>query len=456
MSIAQVVLFAVLGTFIVFTVFVIIKNVIAPTKLGGIPRLIKDGKIAAATRTAKAVVAKNPRDYVAHYWLGEAYFADGKQELAFMEYKVVNENAVFDGQINELQFRKRMAELYSKNGESDNALKEYLLLTNMEPKNAENDFNVARIYESQGHGAQAIGFYQKALNTNPRHAKAHAALGYLLFRNKQYEKAKKEIDTAIKLSPGTYSSYYYLGKVLKESKDYSGAIKALEKAERDPEFRQRALIERGSCFMAVSQVDNAIGAFERAVKVARNEGSQETLFARYFLAACYENTRKLDLAIAQWEKIYQRNRGFRDVSAKLDEYRELQSNDSMKEYLTAAPEQFVEICKKTAAAGLSLAPKKIDSTSYGCKMLAIEQKNEKNWMSMRQQLFLVEFHRETNPVEDGVLRKLADEIKAQNCSKGVICASGGFSKSAVSYAEERPIVLIDKDKLEGILSKAGI
>ena len=46
--------------------------------------------------------------------------------------------------------------------------------------------------------------------------------------------------------------------------------------------------------------------------------------------------------------------------------------------------------------------------------------------------------------------------KQLNASKAFVCASAGFTSSATGYAENRPIELIAKDKLEQILAKAGI
>ena len=95
---------------IIVTVFVlIVKGSFAPKKIDSIKKYIKQGKFSAAEKTAKSIIAKNPHDYVAHYWLGEAYLADNKNELAFMEYKLINENAVFNGDIPEAVFRKKMA-----------------------------------------------------------------------------------------------------------------------------------------------------------------------------------------------------------------------------------------------------------------------------------------------------------------------------------------------------------
>ena len=111
-SLAYVIIIGILIAFVATALIFIIKNIIAPSKIDGIPKLIKDGRFQAAQRCAKSVISKNPRNYLAHYFLGEAYLKDGKQELAYIEYKTVNQNALFNGEIPEAEFRKEMAELY--------------------------------------------------------------------------------------------------------------------------------------------------------------------------------------------------------------------------------------------------------------------------------------------------------------------------------------------------------
>ena len=68
--------------------FVVIKSVAQPKKLESIDKLIKQQKFAAAERIAKSIIAKDSRDFKAHYYLGKAYLADKKNELALMEYKL--------------------------------------------------------------------------------------------------------------------------------------------------------------------------------------------------------------------------------------------------------------------------------------------------------------------------------------------------------------------------------
>ncbi|MBP5284416.1 MAG: restriction endonuclease, partial [Treponema sp.] len=173
------------------------------------------------------------------------------------------------------------------------------------------------------------------------------------------------------------------------------------------------------------------------------------------LATCYEKNHKIDKAIEQWQIIYQNNRSFRDVGAKLSEYKDLQSNDALKEFLTCSQEEFAEICKKTALKGLGMTTQSLETKKWGIQILATEAKSD-DWMNLRKQTFLLNFYRETEPIEDSEIRRVLDLAKQKNCTKAYALASSGFTSTASSFAENRPIELVGKNKLEAILAKVGV
>ena len=300
-----------------------------------------------------------------------------------------------------------------------------------------------------------MGFYQKTIMHDRKNARAYTAAGRLLFRNKNYTQAKQALESSIRLNPENYENYYYLGKVCKETKDLPTAVKLLEKAERSPEFKQKALVEKGICLMMADQNDRAVDTFERAIKNTKDPKNQETLYARYFLGVCYEKNRKIEKAIEQWEIVFNINSKFKDVGTKLSQYKELETNDGVKEYLTANNAQFMELCKKVAAVGFNLVSQKIETTKYGCQMLATEEKKE-SWMNAKQQIIFAQFYRSTEPLEDSIVRKMADVLRAKNYVKGIIFTCSDFSPSAHSFADGRPIVLVSKDILEALFKKAGL
>ena len=122
--------------------FVIIKNIISPKKTDAIPRLIRQGKTQNAIKLAKQILAKDSKNYMAHYYLGQAYVKENKTELAIIEYKNVNENALFGEGINELNFRREYSQLLLKYNQQNEALKNFLLLTKLDPQNADNFYQV--------------------------------------------------------------------------------------------------------------------------------------------------------------------------------------------------------------------------------------------------------------------------------------------------------------------------
>lgn len=437
-----------------FLVFFVIKSIAAPKKVDSLQKLVSQGKYSAVAKAAKAILAKEPENFLAHYYLGKAYLAEGRDELAFMEYKIVNENAVFGPELPELEFRKEISKLYLQFDCTKDALREYLLLVKMDPSNADNYYQVGKIFERTNQSNQAFGFFKKTIQLDKRHAKAHASIALILLQIKQYPEAKKEIDLALSLSPDTYSNYYYQGKILKEQKDYGAAVKSFEKAQRDPEYKQKALIERGTCFMLGNMLDNAVPEFTRAIDVDKTGSKSDTLHARYFLAACYEKNRKIEKAIEQWQKIYAVNHSFRDVATKLNEYKDLAGNDSLKEYLTSNDEGFAGICKKTSEAALSMAVQNVETKKWGCQITAVDHKDDAAWA--RKQLFLLRFYRNPEAIDDAAVRDTLDISKSMKCQKAFMFSSSDFTKSASAFAENRPVELVGKDRLETVLQKAGI
>jgi len=449
-----IILFIVLCAIVATAAFFIIKNILLPTKADVLPKLYKQGKTQHLIKSAKQIISKDSKNYLAHYYLGKAYIKENKTELAILEFKIVNENALFGTEIEEIPFRQEYASILLKCNQQGEALKNYLLLTKLEPRNAENYFNCGQIYEQQNRYDVALGFMQKAAFLDKKHAKAHAEIGLMMYRTKNYSEAKKEIDISLRLNPENYSAYYYLGKILKDAKDLQGAIKAFEKAQRDPEVKQKSIIEHGSCYMMANRLDNASLDFIRAVELDKNNENPETLYARYFLATCYEKMRKIDKAIEQWEAIYKQNKGFRDVGSKLSEYKDLQANDYLKDYLTCSNEEFMEICKMACEKSFKLQVLSCDLKKWGCQLTGVDKRDE-SWMAVRKQLLFVRFYREPEPIDDAEVRQALDEMKSLGSVKGFLFSSSGFSNTAKRFADNRPVELAEKQKLEAILAQAG-
>jgi tetratricopeptide (TPR) repeat protein len=442
----------ILGAAIGFVTFFVAKSILAPKRVNSIADLLKNNKNAAAARAAKKIILKEPRNADAHYLLGLAYIADDKSELALMEFQAVNEIGHFEGYTKELPFRKKIAELYEKFNQPEEALKEYLLLLKMEPENGDNYYNAGHLFEQRNKSDRAINYYRKALELDPRNSQARMRLGMLYYRAKRTADARTELEAAIKSQPDNYEAYYYLGKIQKELKEFIPALASFEKATKAPAFRAKALIERGGCYLSTGNNDAAIGELERAIKHIKQEDKNEILYARYFLATALERTRRIERAVEEWEKIYAVKPNFKDTATKLGEYQELRTDDHMKDYMTSSSDEFLEICTKvTQQLGLSVRDTK--TVGEGCEIIGVESQSK--WRNARKLPTMIRFLRVSDIVDESNVRALHEEMKSQNIQRGIIISSGGFARTAVEFAESRPIDLYNKDKLQELLKSAG-
>ncbi|MBN1646628.1 MAG: tetratricopeptide repeat protein [Spirochaetales bacterium] len=442
-----------LGIILGIVAFFVIKSIVSPKKVATLALYVKQGKTAAAIRIAKQLLTKEPRNTEARYLLGNAYVLEGKPELAIMEYKRVNQIGIFGHYCPEVEFREKCAVLYNEFGQTEEALKEYLMLITLQPAFPENYYNAGLLFEKRNKAEKALNYYRKTIELNPRHSYAHFRLGYILFRGKKTVEAKVELDMAVKLDPQNYEAMFYLGRLQKENHDYSGALVSLERAQKDPDLKAKALIERGICYLQMGQIDQATTELERAIKLAKDPAAMEALYGRYFLAMCYEKTRSIDKAIEQWEFIYSRKPAFRDVAEKLSQYQDLRTDDKMKDYMTATMEEFYGICESVSGL-MNLNINNVTDIPNGCQIIATE--NDARWRNAKKMPKLLWFLRAPEIVNESTVRNMHEQMKNLTINRGILISSSNFSRKAHDFVESRPIDLINKDRLQEMMQKIKI
>jgi tetratricopeptide (TPR) repeat protein len=305
-----------------FLLFYLIRSGILTGKTAAAKGNLDKQKNLQAIKSAKAAVEKDPKNAEAHFYLGKALLADGRNEQALREFKSVSRLGVEGKGIPETEFRQTIAKLYVQFKEPEEALKEYLLLIKGQPENAEYHYNAATIFSSRNKGDAAENYFKKAISLNPKDPRYYTDLGTLLYLSKKIREAGSTLEEALKIDPNNLTAQFYMGKVLKDSKEYAASLPYFEKAARDQEFKVRALVETGSCYMSLKMIDKAIMELERAVKISEDEAETDSLYARYFLGMCYEKKQDFSMAVAQWEKLYTLKKNFRDVGEKLVQYQD--------------------------------------------------------------------------------------------------------------------------------------
>ncbi|MDR1388401.1 MAG: tetratricopeptide repeat protein [Treponema sp.] len=437
-----------------FLVFFIVKSLLLPKQAGDISELIKRGKTQTAIKAARAILSKEPKNADVRYFLGKAYLAEKKDDLAFNELKALSLSGALGAFTPEEDFRRELAGLFLKNNQIEEALKEYVLLIRLKPASAEYYYQAGKLFNNHNRGDMARNYLRKAAELSPRDAKIQFELGVMLYKSKNSVEAKDALERSLKYNADNAQAYYYLGKIQKDAKDYQAAAATLEKAARDPAYRLRAMLERGSCYMALNSGGKAVIDLERAVKSITDEKAPESLFARYLLSMCYEKNRDMEKAVVQWNAIHAAKPGFKNVEAKLAQYRDMVNDDMVKDFLSAGNQEFLEICKRMIGGALALQVKSSKTIPEGMEFIAIENESQK-WRNTRKQPRLIRIYRSPEVLGDDKIRSLLDDAKAQNMVRGMVMTSSGFSGSALQYAENRPVELCNKEKLLLLLRQSA-
>ncbi|MCL2070402.1 MAG: tetratricopeptide repeat protein [Treponema sp.] len=321
----------VLAAGLAILVFFLVKNILLPKKAAAAAEFLNQNNVRKAIRTAKAALEADPQNAEAHYLLGKAYLADKREEQAFREYRSASRLGIQGKNIPETEFRETLARLYAQFREEEEALKEYVVLIKQHPERPEYYFQAGKLFSGRGKPDLAEQYLRKASTINPREIRYRYELGLFYHQCKRPKEAIMEFDAALKLNPVDGQILLSMGKAYKDTKDYAGALPFLEKASREQEFKLRSLVELGGCYMSLNMLDKAIGELERAVNVIEKEAEPDSLYARYFLAMCFEKTQEFVKAIAQWDKIYAQKKNFRDVGAKLTQYIDYRVSETDKE-----------------------------------------------------------------------------------------------------------------------------
>ena len=327
MSLSAVIIIILLAV-IAFLLVYIIKKVMLSKRMNLDANLQDRSKLLATIRNLKEALEKDPQDAVSHYLLGKAFLADKRDEQAFREYRSASRLGIGGKDIPETEFRETLALLYTKFHEEEEALKEYILLIKAHRENPEYYFQAGKIFSNRNRADLTEQYLHKAVSLNPNSDRYHFELGLHYYQSKKPKEAGAEFEAVIKANPDHAQALIYTGKVFKEGKEYAKAIPFLEKAARSQEYKLRALVELGSCYMSLKMLERAIQELERAINCIENEAEPDSLYARYFLAMCFEKQEKYPKAIAQWDKIYAQKKNFRDVGEKLTQYIEYRKQNA--------------------------------------------------------------------------------------------------------------------------------
>ena len=241
------------------------KAIALKTKLPGLQldlglALFKQEKLRDAISPLKIAVAEDPANMQAKILLSMCYFGTAK----YAEAVPLLQAAVTANPEN-LQLRTTLAQSCLWSAHYDCTLEQYKRIIALSPESAQADMLAGEAFDGLGDAQGAIKQFEAAAAASPQEPNVHFGLGYLLFKQHQYEAAKTEFGEELKNDPNHAQALAYLGDTLIKLNQDSDALPLVEKAAKLPNPSRVAFVDLGILYTAQKRNAEAVAALQRAI-----------------------------------------------------------------------------------------------------------------------------------------------------------------------------------------------
>jgi tetratricopeptide (TPR) repeat protein len=200
----------------------------------GIARF-KQGDLQGAMKEFQAAVDANPRDAVAHDYIGIVFGESGNLPDAMAEFQ---QAAQLDHMF--AQPHVHMALVYAKTGKNDGAIEEYQEALRLDPGVLEAQYGLSEICARVGDLEGAIQLLRQVTAAEPDFAEARINLGLNLWnrykkssglrQKSDLDEAAQEVKKAVDLDPRHSTNFFALGQIQVDQGDLAPAVDSLQRA----------------------------------------------------------------------------------------------------------------------------------------------------------------------------------------------------------------------------------
>ena len=249
--------------------------------------LFKQERLKEAIPAFKAAVAQAPNDVKAKLLLGMSYYGAAQYAAAipYLEFAVKTspEN---------LQLRTTLAQSCLWAAQYNCTLEQYKQILLLNPESAQAYMLAGEAQDGLGDTAQAIAQFRAAEKVAPSEPDLHFGLGYLLWKQRQFEEAEAEFKLELEQNPNHPQALAYLGDIAIKRGDEADAMSYVQRAVAQPNRAIRlAYVDLGTLNAAHGQNEEAVANFQRAIELDPDE-----VDAHWRLAKLYQSMGKKEQA----------------------------------------------------------------------------------------------------------------------------------------------------------------
>lgn len=398
----------------------------------------------ALLKEANRRLSQNPKDAEALQVVGQNHLEEGRYEKAMRTYEMLIDLCATDKELDEFDFTLKHAIAAQRAQHLKEAYKSFKLARTMKQDVFEVNYNLGYLEYKAKNFEKAASLLQQALQQQPEHVQSLKYLGMTRLKLKRYKEASTSLRKALDLEPEDKEALFALGQCYYNIGKNEQALQVFSHLRTDAQIGPTAALYSGSINMKAKRIDQAIMDFTIGLR-HENIKIDNKLELMYRLALAYINQQQIAEALNLLEDIQNMRPAYKDVHALIQQYSELNRNESLQTYLIAPTSDFVALCRKLSLTFFPKAKIKITDISMHKSEFAdiLAEVSTVKW----EDTVLFRFVRTTNQIGELLLRDLYAKVKELKAGRGICVTAGDFSESAQSFVEARLIDLVEKDQL---------
>ena len=208
------------------------------------------------------VVTKSPENFRAHYNLGNALRADGRQKEAIKSYSM---SLVLRPDY--IRARDNLGVVLTEVGRVDDAIKNFSEALKTRPDDPLLHCNLGLALMRKGNFREAVGHFSEALRIKPAYTKAHSNLGVTLAQQGKLKDAILHFSEALKIEPDNVKIHSNLGQAFMLQGNLPEAAQHYSEAVRIKPDYAEAHSKLGVVLVLQGDLDGGIEHFMEALKI---------------------------------------------------------------------------------------------------------------------------------------------------------------------------------------------
>ncbi|MGO8785869.1 MAG: tetratricopeptide repeat protein [Terriglobia bacterium] len=225
----------------------------------------------------------------AHLYAAKALLALGREGEAVEQYQILAQQNPKDARV-----WFEMASLYRSLAQHA-----YKQLETIDPDSAMLDVLRAEAYADDLKYQDAVTKYQEALKKQPDFPGLHFSLGQIYYKMDKPGDAEPELRLALKEDPDNPPANYMLGQILLRNEKAQEALPYLQVAVNgDPTF-MKGHLELGKCYLQLGKVAEAQQALSKAVEADPHSPAPHVLLVQVYTRLNDDEKRKSEMELIQ-------------------------------------------------------------------------------------------------------------------------------------------------------------